>query len=279
MKNSTQCHLVLFLLALCSFNSQILRSNKINDSCFKRESYEEAVDIGSAEDSVWICSKDGKVKFNGHSANHHIARLSITEEAPFKTCLKLDVDYLGLPWTIDSEGNVYRLQNIALNSAKWIKVHESGNGKAIDVGCGQHNETPCYIFTDKNAILSYDGKSFVNSVFKSSKPLVSLDVFIGIDGERILGIQNDGKAVEITKLGTEKPLGIVAKDLSVSFKNQIYVINNYGIFIKTRCSNGFYKISDIIAEKIAAGKQIWLTGIDKWIYRGSKLSAVRECNN
>lgn len=281
MKNLNCNHLGLFLITLCSFNSQILRSNRVNDSCFKRESYEETLDIGSAEDSVWICSNDGKVKFNNHSKHLHYAQLSISDkDTGFKACKKLDVDFLGLPWIIDSDGNVHRLQNHAINSVKWIKVHDAGVGKAVDIGCGQHTEIPCYIVTEKNAILSFNGKMFVSSTFKSSKPLVSLDVFAGVDGERILGIQNEGdKAVELTQAGTEKPLGIVAKDISVSYLNQIYVINNLGIFIKTRCSNGFYKISDIIADRIAAGKQIWLVGLDKWIYKGSKLAAVKECNN
>lgn len=280
MKYHSQFFLALFLILICSVSNQILRHNKINDSCVNKESFEVSLDIGVSEDSIWICSSEGNVMYNHNHKVHVYAPLTIVEKAAFK-CSAVDVDYIGLPWAIDTDGNVQRLTSIALTSVKWIKTFEAkADNKAVDIGCGQQINSNCYISLQKGDILIFNGKNFIPTTFKSSKPLIALDVFPSIEGESIIGIlSGDNKAVELRSNGSEKPLGIFANDISVSFLNHIYAANNFGIYIKTRCSIGFYKISDSIANKIGAGNIIWFIGLDKSIYKGKKLNSVKDCNN
>lgn len=279
MKNHNQIYIALFLISLCSVSCQLLRHNKVPDSCIKKESLQVSLDIGVSEDSVWICTNEGNVMYHHSHKVHANSPLIISEKATFK-CSALDVDYLGLPWVVDSEGSVHRLVNIASTSVKWVKIHEAkADNKALDVGCGQHVNNNCYISMVKGEILAFDGSKFIPSNFKSSKPLSSIDVLSNIDGESIVGIYvGENKAVEI-RTGKERLLGIFGTDISVSYDNHIYISNGLGIYIKTRCSSGFYKLNDSIAKRIGAGNFMWFVALDDNIYKGKKLSSVQDCNN
>lgn len=74
-------------------------------------------DLGAGiQDSTWICGLDGRVyRFDPMNVVHNILN-----QAP--PCIRVDIDYEGLPWLITSGHKIWRLMHEYTENFRWVKL-------------------------------------------------------------------------------------------------------------------------------------------------------------
>jgi len=232
-------------------------------------------DIGSSLSATWICAVNGTILKSSSSAVTLILTNTIKGD-----CLTIDVDNKGFPWVVTKVGDVYRLKQIYGSSAVWVLVNDGKKEKALDIGCGHDNNTSCYIAVENSKYPYYfNGETFEKMLAYSANSLIRrIDVGSGVNGDLIAVVNEDYFVLELKKNSPPVSLGMIATDVSIGYNNQIYACNSFGVFVKSRCSNYFTRINDLFARDISAGSEIWLIGVDSYIYNGKVYSYVTDCD-
>lgn len=277
-----QFSLVLFLITICSVSCKLFKTksrikNEQNPfhSSFNRQGSLDVTDVGSSFAASWICARNGTILKSSATSVRFILTNNIEGD-----CTNIDVDYQGMPWVVNKEGKVYRLKIIHGDSVQWEKVYSpTGAAKAIDIGCGQNNNTHCFIAVKgKNNPWFFDGSKFVQDKdFDAKSKILRLDVGAGKGGEEIVVVNEDGYVLQISRKGEPISLGMNAVDVSIGHDNELYVTNNHGIYYKSRCSKFFSHIHDIYAQRLSVGNSLWTIGLDNFVYNGTLHSYVDGC--
>lgn len=278
-----QINLVLFLLVLSVINSKNIKSKFFNSqsdsptplhSAFTLMGNLKIQDVGSSVSTTWICGADGKIYKSSTTDVQYILTNKLDGE-----CFAIDVDYKGLPWVVTQKGDVFRLKEILGSSAVWLKVYDGSTAKAIDIGCGQDITVSCYIAVDAQKVPYYfNGENFVKSDTYTANTIIKrIDVGSGQYGDRLVVVNEENFILQLEKRQKPLSLGLIGIDVSIGYNNQILVSNNFGIFLKSRCSKFFVKINDLYSKALSVGKDLWTIGQDSYIYQGRLFNYVSDC--
>lgn len=279
-----QLSLALFLIfiSISSISSKLFKTKtRVKSeldpmiSGLSRQGNMTVEDIGCSNRANWVCAKNGTILKSSATAVSYI--LSGTIEGK---CASIDVDYNGLPWVINDKGDVYRLQQIVADSVVFQKVYtaDDKNPKALDVACGQFEGTPCYIIVqDGTNPLVFTGTFEKDGELDAKSKMKRISVISGKTGIEVVTVNEDDYILHLTRNNAPISLGMKGSDLSVSYGNDLYVINGYGVYYKSKCSKFFVLLHDINARRICASTSLWVTGLDNYVYNGTLHTDVDGC--
>jgi hypothetical protein len=266
--------LTLLVLFFVSAQSRVATSLK-GKQCGKNhvdwinKGYMKLRDIGSNNSVTWGCNfKDGKVYSNPGAKGY-------VKNALKGKCNRVDVDTFGMPWVTTTDGHVFRLHKLGVSGIStlvWQQVWKAkGKLKAVDVGCG--NTKYCYwIVNASSDIWTYTGFKAIKSGMKYGNPLSAIDIAKGRGGDVALVITTkDNSLAKLYLDGKSKQMHIGCSDVTADLSNQIYCINNNGLYLKRRQNKKFVFINESIGTRISAGDmaKIWAVGSDKFPYFGT----------
>jgi len=279
-----QFSLVLFLIfiTICSVSNKLYKTKtrlrEANPNLIQnlaRQGNMAVEDVGCSHTANWVCAKDGKILKSSATQVKYILTGAIAG-----SCKSIAVDSLGLPWVINDKGDVYRLQKIVGESVVFQKVYEAGKDtpKAIDIACGQFEGTTCFIAVeDSQYPYVYSGKFQKDSELDALSKIKRITVASGKTGLEVIVINEDEYVLHLSRNKAPVSLGMKGHDLSTGYNNDLYVINGYGVYTKSKCSQFFVLLHDASANRVCASTSLWVTGMDNYIYNSTISNTIDGC--
>lgn len=227
-------------------------------------------DIGANSHEVWACAQDGKLYRKGAKLIAHVDPVLDTK----LKCQRVAVDARGYPWVVMTTGEIYQLQEYSKASPTrptlgWKKPanvcsKKGDNSCAVDVGCSDRGE--CVYLRKDGSVGIFRGYSFdkiLNSKYKKTGK--SIDAGLGGSGTVAFTVANNGDLYRVEPSKSTKLLSHVS-DVTVSYDNRVITVGSDGILTHKKNSNSFYKLHYEVADRLAAGKDLWLVLKDTFPY-------------
>lgn len=299
-----QISLALFLIFISTFTCKSLKStnslkiksnsvaepsteteedNSIGHITWDRLGNRKIRDIGGACDNTWVCTDIDETNTETEilKVSESTVNLSVTNKLEGQ-CKFIDSDSNGYPVVVTVIGDknyVFRLKPIVKDSVIWEKIDVEG--KILDIGSKSDSSIQGIFISieGKNCVYMLEKNTFIESTYCAGAQINRLDVGSGNGGTKIIASVGEQNAVaELFSDKNPNSLGMIAKDVTFDCSNVLFVNNDYGVYYKSKCSLFFYHIHDILGERISTGNgRVYLTGSDKYLYRGKLKNYVNDC--